>query len=137
MAREMIFEMNIGLKVQALFKSRNFKNYQEFGKYVGINGEWCLELSKKKDIVNVDITRLIKICSKFKVSMDWLLSDNKNLDIEIKEGYPEDDIGVMLDNINNKVKEESYYYGTKLTKNNSILIENTINEVKNLISDNL
>lgn len=129
--------MNIGEKIQNLKESMNFKNYQEFGKFVDINGDWCLELSKKKDVTTVDITRIIKICEKFNISLDWLLSDNVTTLTEIKEGYEDNDIGIMLDKIILQVSDKSKYYGTQLNKKNSQLIIDTIDEVKKLIQDNI
>jgi hypothetical protein len=129
--------MNFGGKLQILYKSMNFKNWQEFGKFVDISGEWCLEKSKKKELTIVEVDRIIKICNKFNVTKDWLLSDDDTSVIEIKEGYSDNDIGTMLDKIILQVKEPSQYYGTNLNKTNSVLIADTIEEVKRLIQDNL
>mgnify|MGYP001355720744 CR=1 FL=1 len=130
--------MNVGQKIQLLKESMGFKNYQEFGKFVGLSGDWCLELSKKKDITTIDITRLITICNKFKVTLDWLLFDVENINIDIKEGYPDNDVGTMLDNIIKQAQtDKTFYYGTELSKQNRQLVIDIIEEVKRLIHDNL
>lgn len=129
--------MNIGAKMQKLYKSRNCKNWKDFSDFVGIKGDWCLELSKRTDIATVDITRLIKICNKFNITMDWLLSEEELLPIQVPEGLPTDDIGLMIDKVMISVSDKSKFYGTQLNKSNSKLIIDALDEVKRLIKDNL
>lgn len=130
--------MNISKKMKILYESINCKNWQEFGKFVGINGDWCLELSKKKDVSTIDITRLLKICYKFNISIDWFLSDdNEDVLFGIQQGYPDEDIGVMLDKIIIQTNENSKYYDTPLKKEGAFLVKDCIYEVKKLIQNNL
>lgn len=130
--------MDIGSKIRLLFNSRNFKNYQEFGKFVETNGDWCLDLSKRKVVTMTDITRLKKICDKFEVTLDWLLSEeNIQESTENIYGFSEDDIAVMIDNIIKNTSEQNKFYGTKLNKDNSELLKDALDEVKKLIKDNL
>lgn len=135
--------MNIGEKIQKLKESMNFKDYQEFGKAVGLPGDWIKDaLSKKESITTVDITRLIKIAEYFNVTLDWLLKDNNEWVIKYKEGFKEgltsDDIGIMLDEIDNKLCEtNNKFYGYNMNKDTIILCKDALDEVKKLIKDNL
>lgn len=86
--------MTIGEKITLLKESARFKNYQDFGKAVGLSGDWLLDLSKKQEVSTIDITRLIKIADYFNVTLDWLLKDNDNdYIIDVKKDLAEDDIG--------------------------------------------
>lgn len=130
--------MNIGQKIQLLKDSMGFRNYQEFGKAVGLSGDWLVDLSKKEAITMVDITRLIKIADYANITLDNLLKDNKEWTIDIKEGLPEDDIGIMLDNINNRLNNKNNkFYGYSMNNEAVKLTQDTIDEVKKLIKENL
>lgn len=130
--------MNIGQKIQTLFKSRGFRNYQEFGKAVGLSGDWLIDLSKKETISTVDITRLLKLSDYFNVSLDWLLKDNEEWVVDIKGDFPNDDIGIMFDGIVNKLSDkDNKFYGCNMNKESILLTKDAINEVKKLIKENL
>ncbi|HHV98175.1 MAG TPA: hypothetical protein GXX36_01150 [Clostridiaceae bacterium] len=131
--------MTIGEKIALLKESAGFRNYQEFGKTVGLSGDWLLELSKKHEITTVDITRLIKIAEYFNVTLDWLLKDNNNdYVIDVKKDLAKDDIGVMLDNIQEKISEgNSKFYGYSMNNDVSKLANESIDIVKKLIKQNL
>lgn len=131
--------MTIGEKIALLKESAGFKNYQEFGKAVGLSGDWLLDLSKKQDISTIDITRLIKIADYFNVNLDWLLKDNNdNYIIDVKKDLAEDDIGVMIDNIKNKISEgNAKFYGYSMSNEVSKLANDAIDIIKKLIKQNL
>jgi len=131
--------MTIGEKITLLKESARFKNYQDFGKAVGLSGDWLLDLSKKQDVSTIDITRLIKIADYFNVTLDWLLKDNdNNYIIDVKKDLAEDDIGVMLDNIKNKISEgNTKFYGYSMNNEVSKLANDAIDIVKKLIKQNL
>ena len=131
--------MTIGEKIALLKESAGFKNYQEFGKVVGLSGDWLLDLSKKQDVSTIDITRLIKIADYFNVTLDWLLKDNDNdYIIDVKKDLAEDDIGIMLDNIQNKINEgNAKFYGYSMNNEVSKLANDAIDIVKKLIKQNL
>lgn len=130
--------MNIGKKISVLKDSIGFKNYQEFGKAVGLNGEWLLELSKKEVIQTVDITRLIKISEYFNVSIDWLLKDENDIDLSVKQDLQDNDIGVMLDYLQTKINEsENKFYGYDMSIESKKLASDSIDVIKKLIKQNI
>jgi transcriptional regulator with XRE-family HTH domain len=131
--------MTIGEKITLLKESAGFKNYQDFGKAVGLSGDWLLDLSKKQGVSTIDMTRLIKIADYFNVTLDWLLKDNdNNYIIDVKKDLAEDDIGVMLDNIKNKISEgNTKFYGYSMNNEVSKLANDAIDVVKKLIKQNL
>jgi len=131
--------MTIGEKITLLKESARFKNYQDFGKAVGLSGDWLLDLSKKQEVSTIDITRLIKIADYFNVTLDWLLKDNDNdYIIDVKKDLAEDDIGIMLDNIQNKINEgNAKFYGYSMNNEVSKLANDAIDIVKKLIKQNL
>ena len=128
--------MNIGQKITLLKEGAGFKNYKEFGDYVGLSNDWCLELSKKQEVTTIDITRLIIISKKFNVSIDWLLADIDDEDIQDKQ-LPEDDIASMLGRIQDKINKDSSFEGTSLNKEVAKLAYDSIDVVKKLIRQNL
>lgn len=132
-------KMTIGEKISLLKESAGFRNYQEFGKAVGLSGDWLLDLSKKQDVSTIDITRLIKIADYFNVTLDWLLKDNdNNYIIDVKKDLAEDDIGVMLDNVQNKINEgNTKFYGYFMSNEVSKLAYDSIDIIKKLIKQNL
>ena len=131
--------MTIGEKIALLKESAGFKNYQNFGNAVGLSGDWLLDLSKKQEVSTIDITRLIKIADYFNVTLDWLLKDNDNdYIIDVKKDLAEDDIGIMLDNIQNKINEgNAKFYGYSMGNEASKLANDAIDIVKKLIKQNL
>ena len=131
--------MTIGEKIALLKESAGFKNYREFGKAVGLSGDWLNDLSKKQDISTIDITRLIKIADYFNVTLDWLLKDNDNdYIIDVKKDLAEDDIGIMFDNIQNKINEgNAKFYGYSMSNETSKLANDAIDIIKKLIKQNL
>ena len=98
-----------------------------------------LDLSKKQNVSTIDITRLIKIADYFNITLDWLLKDNdNNYIIDVKKDLAEDDIGIMLDNIQNKINEgNAKFYGYFMGNEASKLANDAIDVVKKLIKQNL
>ncbi len=129
--------MNIGQKITLLKDGAGFKNYKEFGDFVGLSNDWCLELSKKQEITSIDVTRLMLIATKFNVSIDWLLADIDGEDISSNEQFPEDDIASMLNKIQSKIANGSSFEGTPISKDISKLAYDGIDVVKKLIRQNL
>jgi transcriptional regulator with XRE-family HTH domain len=128
--------MDIGRKITILKEGAGFKNYKEFGDFVGLPNEWCNDLSKRKDITNVDITRLMRIAEKFNVTIDWLLADVDGEDII--DQYPDDDIATMLSNIQLKLQsEDTLFENTLISPSITKLAYDSIEVVKKLIRQNL
>ena len=127
--------MNIGEKIVKLKESAGFKNYKEFGDFVGLPNDWCLELSKKTEVTNIDITRLQRIAYKFNVTIDWLLSDDED---EIgNDSFPEDDIATMLDKLKDQITEGKNFEGTPITNDTAKMAHDSIDIVKMIIRHNL
>jgi len=96
--------MNVGEKIR-LYKERlAFKDYQEFGRAVGISGNWINETSKKSEIKQInDLGYLVKLCGFLGITIDEFLRDDK---IEIDESIESniidvnsEDIGVLINNV--------------------------------------
>jgi DNA-binding Xre family transcriptional regulator len=68
--------MNVGEKVSLYKDKLGFKNYQEFGKTVGVSGDWINELSKKDEIKFIDMNNLTKLCSYLNVTIDQLVRND-------------------------------------------------------------
>lgn len=98
--------MNIGEKISIYKERLGFKNYGEFGKAVGIPGNWVNELSKKEEIKQInDMGYLIKLCDYLGIAINQLIiNDNGKIDdyesIDITNINEEcDDIGILINKI--------------------------------------
>lgn len=131
--------MTIGQKIGMLKNNSGYKNYQELGKVIGVSGDWLNDLSKKDNITTIDITRLIKIAEYFNISLDWLLKDeNDNYVVDIQQGLSENDIGIMIDKVQEKIAEgNNQLYGIAMTKESEQIAVDALDIVKNLIKQNL
>lgn len=69
--------MNIGEKISLYKEKLGFRNYQDWGKAVGINGSWILDLSKKDEVSFIDINNLKKLADYLNVTIDQLLKDDE------------------------------------------------------------
>ena len=96
--------MNVGEKIK-LYKERlAFKDYQEFGRAVGISGNWINETSKKSEIKQVnDLGYLVKLCKFLGITIDEFLRDDKIETGELNEidiiDINSEDIGILLNNM--------------------------------------
>jgi len=96
--------MNVGEKIR-LYKERlAFKDYQEFGRAVGISGNWINETSKKSEIKQVnDLGYLVKLCGFLGITIDEFLRDDKIETDELKEldivDVNSEDIGILINNM--------------------------------------
>jgi hypothetical protein len=131
--------MNIGEKINLLFERSGFKNYADWGKAMGISGDWLLELRKKDTIKTVDISRLIIIVDYNNITLDELLKDDDgNYIIDIKNDLPENDIGKMIDNIQEQLKSnEIKFYGYSMNKECIMLALDGLDILKGIIKANL
>ena len=131
--------MNIGEKISLLKDSCGFKNYVDYGKAVGLSGDWLLELSKKESVKSIDITRLIKIAELHEITLDELLKDeNGNYVIDIKEDLPKSDVGKMVDCIQKQLEEnEVKFDGCLMNKECIELAKDGLEVLKGLIKSNL
>ena len=96
--------MNVGEKI-CLYKERlNFRDYQEFGRAVGISGNWINETSKKSEIKQInDLGYLVKLCKFLGITIDEFLKDDKIETDELNEidivDVNSEDIGVLINNM--------------------------------------
>ena len=130
--------MDIGEKIILLKESIGAKNFQEHGKLIGVPGDWLNELSKKKEISAIDITRLIKIADYHNITLDWLLKDNNEWILNVNNNLNPDDIYIMLDNINVRLTEtDARFNGQLMTFDSVKLANDSIEIIKKLIKQNL
>lgn len=90
--------MNVGEKVSLYKEKLGFKNFQEYGKAIGVSGEWLLNLSKTKDAKTIDVNNFLKVSNYFGISINDLLTDDESSDSKIVESVNIDnnDIGVII-----------------------------------------
>jgi len=131
--------MNIGEKVLMLKESLGFKNFAEYGKAVGLPGDWLLQLSKKDNVTTIDITRLIKLANYHNINLDELLKDDvKEYIVDIKKDLPDDDIAKIIENIQIKLDNgEVYFNGLIINSDCKSIINDSLEILKGLIKNNL
>jgi hypothetical protein len=127
--------MNVGRNIALLKEVAGFKDYQEFGRFVDINGGWLLDLSKKQEIITVDITRLLKLTNKFNITLEQLLfgdiSDTPTMQ------FPEDDLATLLNKVQEQINTDIKFEGTPLTDETSKLAYDSIEVVKKILRQNI
>jgi len=99
--------MNIGQKINSLFEKSGYKNYADWGKAMGLPGDWLNDMKKKETVKVVDITRLITIAEYNQITVDELLKNsNGNYIIDIKRDLPDNDIVKMLDQVQIQLQQD-------------------------------
>lgn len=118
--------MNVGEKI-SLFKERlGFRNFQEFGKAVGVSGDWINELSKKTEIKITDVSNLYMLCKSLDISIEQLIKndeekqlvetvDVKNINITTECN----DINVVINEVVNLLEKEDITIEGKLLNNHA------------------
>jgi len=132
--------MNIGQKINKLFERSGYKNYADWGKAMGLPGDWLLDMKKKDTIKTVDITRLIVIAEYNHITIDELLKDNNgNFVIDMKSDLTDNDICKMLDQIQKQLKNEDEikFNGFTMHKECKDITYDAIDVFKGLIKSNL
>jgi hypothetical protein len=132
--------MNIGEKIQLLFKRSGYKNYADWGRAMGLPGDWLNELKKKVTIKIIDIERIIKIANYNQVSIDWLLKDHNddNYIIDNRNDLADNDIINMLNQIQNQLKNEDVKFnGYVMNEESKQLTCDAIDILKGLVRNNL
>lgn len=132
--------MNIGEKIQLLFERSGYKNYANWGKAMGLPGDWLNELKKKVTIKIIDIERIIKIANYNQVSIDWLLKDHNddNYIIDNRNDLADNDIINMLNQIQNQLKNEDVKFnGYVMNEESKQLTCDAIDILKGLVRNNL
>jgi hypothetical protein len=131
--------MNIGQKINILFERSGYKNYADWGKAMGLPGDWLLDMKKKETIKTVDITRLIIIAEYNQITIDELLKDdNGNYVIDMKSDLEDNDICSMLYQIQTEFqKDEVKFNGFVMSKDCKEIAFDAIEVLKGLIRSNL
>lgn len=131
--------MNIGQKINLLFERSGYKNYADWGKAMGLPGDWLLDMKKKETIKTVDITRLITIAEYNNITIDELLKDNDgNYIIDMNSELEDNDIYKMLIKIQEQFQEnEVKFNGFIMTRESKDIVFDAIDVLKGLIQSNL
>lgn len=131
--------MNIGQKINLLFERSGYKNYADWGKAMGLPGDWLLDMKKKETIKTVDITRLITIAEYNNITIDELLKDNDgNYIIDMNSELEDNDIYKMLIKIQEQFQEnEVKFNGFIMTRESKDIALDAIDVLKGLIQSNL
>ena len=99
--------MNYGEKLTKLKDSLGIKHWTKYGEIIGVPGAWLAEQSKKDSVQIIDMPRLIKIVEYHQISLDYLLRNNEQVSlIKRNDNLLENDIIVMIDNIQEQIKEK-------------------------------
>jgi hypothetical protein len=131
--------MNIGEKINILFERSGYKNYADWGKAMGLPGDWLLDLKKRDTIKTIDITRLIIIAEYNHISIDELLKDNDgNYVIDTKSDLADNDINKMLNQIQGQLQNtEVYFNGFVMGQPSKDIAFDAVDILKGLIKSSL
>ncbi len=131
--------MNIGQKINLLFERSGYKNFADWGKAMGIPGDWLLDMKKKETIKTVDITRLIIIAEYNQITIDELLKDNDGYYvIDMQSDLPDNDIYNMLNQIQTELQKDNVKFnGCPMNKDCKDITNDTIDVLRGLIKSNL
>jgi len=135
--------MNVGEKIR-LYKERlAFKDYQEFGRAVGISGNWINETSKKSEIKQVnDLGYLVKLCGFLGITIDEFLKDDKiETDESIESNIIDvnsEDIGILINNMVVLLgREDVKIDGMLMSDKSKEICIDSLNVVKTLVKQHL
>ncbi len=131
--------MNIGQKINLLFDRSGYKNYADWGKAMGLPGDWLLDMKKKETIKTVDITRLIVIAEYNHITIDELLKDNNgDYVIDIQSDLQDNDVCKMLNKIQTELQNDGVKFnGFTMNKESKDIAIDVIDVLKGLIKSNL
>lgn len=131
--------MNIGQKINLLFERSGFKNYADWGKAMGLPGDWLNDMKKRDTIKTVDITRLITIAEYNQITIDELLKDNDgNYVINMQSELKDNDVYKMLNQIKKQLQEnEVKFDGFIMSQESKDIAFDAIDILKGLIKSNL
>jgi len=91
--------MNIGEKITSYKEKLNFRDYKEFSSAAGVSNSWLLELSKKTEVLTIDINNLVKLCEYLNVDVQQLIKDDvfeESDSISVNHIIDCNDIGILL-----------------------------------------
>lgn len=131
--------MNIGQKINKLFERSGYKNYADWGKAMGLPGDWLNDMKKRDTIKTVDITRLIQIAEYNHITIDELLKDNDgNYIVDMQSELKDNDVYKMLNQIQIELQKEDIKFNS-YTMNSECrkITYDAIDVLKGLIKNNL
>jgi hypothetical protein len=131
--------MNIGYKINKLFERSGYKNFADWGKAMGIPGDWLLDLKKRDTVKIIDITRLIVIAEYNNITLDDLLKDDNGIYvINVNDSLDSNDICKMLEQIQDQLKKsEVKFNGFAMSEECKELTFDAIDVLKGLVKSNL
>jgi len=131
--------MNYGEKLTKLKDSLGIKHWTKYGEIVGVPGGWLADQSKKEFVQIVDIPRLKKIVEYHYISLDYLLKDDNEESVIVKnDNLLENDIIVMIDNIQKQLNEKDICFnGYTINKECKEITFDSLEILKEFIKSNL
>lgn len=133
--------MNIGKKINTLFERSGYKSYADWGKAMGLPGDWLLDMKKRDTIKTIDITRLITIAEYNQITLDELLKDNDgNYVVDMQSDLADNDIYKMLNQIQERLQlqeDDIKFNGFAINKESKEIVFDAIDVLKGLIKSNL
>lgn len=133
--------MNIGQKINKLFERSGYKNYADWGKAMGLPGDWLLDMKKRDTVKTIDITRLITIAEYNQITIDELLKDNDgNYVVDMQSDLADNDIYKMLNQIQERLQlqeDDIKFNGFAINKESKEIVFDAIDVLKGLIKSNL
>ena len=128
--------MNIGEKINYLFDQSGYKNYADWGKAMGVPGDWLNDMKKKEVVKVVDITRFITFVEFNHITLEELLKNDRIVDTI--DDLPFNDIYAMLNQIQLQLQEsESKFNGFTMNKESKEIAFDAIEVLKGLVKSNL
>lgn len=133
--------MNIGQKINKLFERSGYKNYADWGKAMGLPGDWLNDMKKRDTVKTIDITRLITIAEYNQITIDELLKDNNgNYVVDMQSDLADNDIYKMLNQIQERLQlqeDDIKFNGFAINKESKEIVFDAIDVLKGLIKSNL
>ena len=131
--------MKYGEKIIKLRDSLGIKRWTDYGEKIGLSGNWLSDQAKKDSIQTVDKPRLIKLVEYHQISLDYLLrDDNKEFSINKNDNLSYNDILVMINNIQEELKEKNVCFnGYNMNNECKGIVFDSLDILKEFIKTNL
>jgi hypothetical protein len=131
--------MNYGQKLTKLKDSLGITYWSDYGKLMGLNGDWLAKQAKKDSLQIADIPKIIKIAEYHQISLDYLLrNDTEDITIDEKENLPNSDILKGINNIQDQLREKLVYFnGFTMSDDSKSIAIDSLEILKGLIKNNL
>lgn len=130
-----MINLNYGEKLTKLKDSLNIKYFADYGKIVGVSGDWLNDNSKKENPSAVNIQNLIKIADYHNISLDYFFREDINT-IENNELQP-NDVGFTLEDLKRNIDNYESFYNIKLNDEAKRILLDGIEVLKGLVKSKL